>query len=120
MKYSYDIEREVIIKCLEAMSFTTRHLEQDYKVAISETSQNGIYQATWARRSNMLKDLFDNSVVWKVLHIKRGIWQFDPILNIETGELIAFFSKNNFRTIRNRYFKKGTSTHLFLKFTLEK
>ncbi len=72
MKYSYDIEREVIIKCLEAMSFTTRHLEQDYKVAISETSQNGIYQATWARRSNMLKDLFDNSVVWKVLHIKRG------------------------------------------------
>ncbi|HEM5274708.1 TPA: hypothetical protein U1352_002160 [Streptococcus suis] len=119
MKYSYDIEREVIIKCLEAMSFTTRHLEQDYKVAISETSQNGIYQATWARRSNMLKDLFDNSVVWKVLHIKRGIWQFDPILNIETGELIAFFSKNNFRTIRNRYFKKGTSTHYSLSLLLK-
>ena len=48
MKYSYDTEREVIIKCLEAMSFTTRHLEQDFKIAISETSQNGIYQATWA------------------------------------------------------------------------
>ncbi len=44
MKHSYNIEREVIIKCLEAMSFTTRHLEQDFKVAISETSQNGIYQ----------------------------------------------------------------------------
>ncbi len=71
MKHSYNIEREVIIKCLEAMSFTTRHLEQDFKVAISETSQNGIYQATW-RRADMLQGLFENTSIWKVLHIKRG------------------------------------------------
>ncbi|WP_105124544.1 DUF5986 family protein [Streptococcus suis] len=112
-------EKEAIVKCLDVMSFTTRNIETDFKGAISETSQNGIYQAVWARRADMLQGLFENNSIWKVLHIKRGIWQFDPILNIETGELIAFFSKNNFRTIRNRYFKNGTSTHYTLSLLLK-
>lgn len=119
MKQSYDIEKEVIAKCLDVMSFTTRHLEQDFKAVISETSKNGIFQNVWARRSHMLRDLFENSAIWKVLHIKRGIWQFDPILNLETGELIAFFSKSNFRTIRNQYFKNGVSTHYTLSLLLK-
>ncbi|CCW41713.1 hypothetical protein SAIL_6960 [Streptococcus agalactiae ILRI112] len=119
MNQTNDFDKEVIAKCLDVMSFTTRNLEQDFKAAISETSQNGIFQNVWGRRSDMLRDLFKNSSIWKVLHIKRGIWQFDPVLNIETGELIAFFSKNNFRTIRNQYFKKGTSTHYSLSLLLK-
>lgn len=109
----------MVLKCLEVMSFTTKELEADFRAVISKTSRNGIFQTLWARRSDMLCALFKNSTDWQVLHIKRGLWQFDPIFNAKTGELIVFFSKVNFRTIRNRYFRYGFSTHYSLSLLLK-
>ncbi|WP_316606148.1 hypothetical protein [Streptococcus pluranimalium] len=63
MNQTNDFDKEVIAKCLDVMSFTTRNLEQDFKAAISETSQNGIFQNVWGRRSDMLRDLFKNSSI---------------------------------------------------------
>lgn len=112
--------QEVIQKCLEVLSYTAKDLEPDFRETISKSNQSGIYSNTWGRRSDMFELAFKDNPDIRVLHIPRGkLWQFDPIFNTVTGELIVCFAKNNFNTIRKKYFKKGHSSHYSLSLLLK-
>lgn len=117
-----EFEEEVLKKMLDAMSFTDLDLLEEYKQFISKSNVNGISQAVWARRSDILVEHFKNYSNMKVLHIKRSpFWQIDPILNLETGVLYLLFSESNLDKVRRDFINRGLTTHyayLFLQRSL--
>ncbi|WP_057491751.1 DUF5986 family protein [Streptococcus orisasini] len=120
MTNSMSYNSNFIAKILVPMAFTKKDLEDDFRQAISKTSKNGLPQAVWARRSDMLSETFEKDDSFHVLGIQRGgLWQFDPVLEEETGILYLFFTKANFRNIQNKYFKEGQSTHYALSLLLK-
>lgn len=102
---------EVIDPILQAMKVTRRDVIDDFKVAISDVNTNGLPQAVWARRAKVLVSFFKDNNRIKVLRIRRGFWEINPVFNTETGELYLLSSKDNFKNIKNKYLKDGTSTH---------
>lgn len=103
---------EDLKKMLDAMSFTELDLLEDFKQSISKSNVNGISQAVWARRSDILVEHFKNNMNMEVLHIKRSpFWQIDPILNLETGVLYLLFSESNLEKVRRDFIKRGLTTH---------
>lgn len=116
------LEEEVIRKILSAMSHTELDLLEDYKESISKSNTNGIYQAVWARRSDLLVESFKNDKEIEVLHIQRSsLWQIDPVLNTKSGVLYLMFSDKNLEKVRKDYIKRGVTTHyayLFLQRSL--
>lgn len=109
-----------IAECLKVMSFSKKDLEGEFREYISKTSKNGLAQSVWSRRADMLSEIFENDDNYSVLHIQRGgLWQFDPVFEENTGYLYVFFTKQNFRTIRNKYLKNGSSTHYALSLLIK-
>ena len=119
-----DFDKEAVQKMLKAMSFTGLDLIGDFKEAISRTSQNGLSQAVWAKRSDILENQFKDDEHMEVLHIPRSsLWQIDPVLNLKTGVLYLFFSEKNLEKVQKDYTKKGLTTHyayIFLQRSLSK
>lgn len=102
---------EVIDSILQVMKVTRRDVIDDFREAISDVNTNGLPQAVWARRAKVLVKIFKHNDRIKLLHIKRGFWEINPVFNTETGELYLLSSKDNFKNIKNKYLKNGTSTH---------
>lgn len=112
--------QKFIAECLKVMSFSKKDLEGDFREHISKTSKNGLVQSVWSRRADMLSESFEHDDNYSVLHIQRGgLWQFDPVFEENTGYLYVFFTKQNFRTIRNKYLKNGFSTHYALSLLIK-
>lgn len=103
---------DVILKaCCKVMKYTLAEFRPYYHQVISEVNENGIYQDLWARRADMLTDKFLPNDEIKVLHVKRGRWQIDPVADLKTGDLYILINKKNLDQRINEAQAKGWSTH---------
>lgn len=96
---------------LDAMSITTYDIRPDFEDTFSKTNHNGIHQVVWAKRSQYLKDIFENDPNIEVLDIQRNFWKVNPVFDIQTGNLYILVSDNNLQRKIADYKSKGTSTH---------
>ena len=120
MKIATSKEQIIVDGILHAMSITEQDVIDDFKGSISKTNRNGLYFNVWARRSDDLEDQFENFPEIEILHIKRTkLWQIDPVFNRENGNLYFLFSDKNLAQIRNKYIKKGSSSHYSVSFLLK-
>lgn len=103
---------------LQAMKVTREDIIDEFRNDISDVNYNGLDQAVWARRAKVLERLFRNQQDYKMLHIKRGFWELNPIFNVETGELYLLMSKDNLRRVKNKYHSLGSTSHYSYDFLL--
>lgn len=105
---------------LHAMSITEKDVVDDFKGSISKTNKNGLSFNVWARRSDDLESQFAKYDDIEVFHIERTkLWQIDPVFDKKTGNIYLLFSDTTLSHIRNKYVKKGKSTHYSVSFLLK-
>lgn len=105
-------QESVVQSILNVLSFTEKDLGEDYQKSISKSSRNGLTQAVWARRSDMLDEEFGDTENIEVLHVPRTkIWQIDPVFDQTSGNLYLLFSTRNLLAVKNRFQKHGKYTH---------
>jgi hypothetical protein len=113
-------EQIIIDGILHAMSITEKDVVDDFKGSISKTNKNGLSFAVWARRSDDLENQFAKHDDIKVFHIERTkLWQIDPVFDKKTGNIYLLFSDATLSQVRNKYVKKGKSTHYSVSFLLK-
>lgn len=96
---------------LQALKISKKDVISDFEAAISTANYNGLPQVVWARRAQILENLFVTVPNVHMLHIKRGFWEINPIFDALNGTLYLTSTKTNFINVRNKYQEKGTSTH---------
>lgn len=112
-------EKNIALKCIiKAMKITKKDVIDDFRNGISDVNYNGLSQAVWARRAKVLERAFRNLPEYKMLHIKRGFWEINPIFNLKTGELYLLMSKDNLQRIKDKYYRLGTTSHYSYDFLL--
>ncbi|WP_438709896.1 DUF5986 family protein [Enterococcus sp. AZ112] len=105
---------------LHAMSITEKDVVDDFKGSISKTNRNGLSFNVWARRSDDLESQFAKHNDIEVFHIERTkLWQIDPVFDKTTGNIYLLFSDTTLSQVRNKYVKKGKSTHYSVSFLLK-
>ena len=105
-------QKSVVQSILKALSFTEKDLAEDYRQSISKSSRNGLSQAVWAKRSDILDDEFENCSDIEVLHVPRTkIWQIDPVFDQANGVLYLLFSTNTLYAVKKRFQIHGKYTH---------
>lgn len=113
-------ETKIVEGVLHAMSITSADIQYDFENSISKNNHNGLPQAVWSSRCDDLIKQFVQLADIEVLHIQRTkLWQIDPVFNRSTGVLYLLFSDINLKKVRNKYIKKGTSTHYSVSFLLK-
>ncbi|MBC1757878.1 hypothetical protein HB838_11970 [Listeria seeligeri] len=113
-------EQVIIDGILHAMSITEKDVVDDFKGSISKTNKNGLSFNVWARRSDDLESQFAKHDDIEVFHIKRTkLWQIDAVFDRETGNIYLLFSDTTLSQVRNKYMKKGKSTHYSYSFLLK-
>lgn len=120
MDVSTSKEQIIIDGILHAMSITEKDVVDDFKGSISKTNTNGLSFAVWARRSDDLENQFAKHDDIKVFHIERTkLWQIDPVFDKKNGNIYLLFSDATLSQVRNKYVKKGKSTHYSVSFLLK-
>lgn len=113
-------EQVIIDGILHAMSITEKDVVDDFKGSISKTNRNGLSFNVWARRSDDLESQFAKHNDIEVFHIERTkLWQIDPVFDKTTGNIYLLFSDTTLSQVRNKYVKKGKSTHYSVSFLLK-
>lgn len=113
-------EQIIIEGILHAMSITEKDVVDDFKGSISKTNRNGLSFTVWARRSDDLENQFAIHDDIEVFHIERiKLWQIDPVFDKTTGNMYLLFSDTTLSQVRNKYVKKGKSTHYSVSFLLK-
>lgn len=107
-----DLNIKVARKCCAVMAYTLVDFRPIYHQAISDINENGIRQALWAKRADMLTNSFLPDERIKVLHIKRGVnWQIDPVADLDNGDLYILINKKNLDQRIRDVHTQGWSTH---------
>lgn len=120
MKVATSKEQVIIDGILHAMSITEKDVIDDFKGSISKTNGNGLSFNVWARRSDDLENQFAKHNDIEVFHIERTkLWQIDPVFDKTTGNIYLLFSDTTLSQVRNKYVKKGKSTHYSVSFILK-
>lgn len=110
-----NIEDESLIKKLAPiMKTTVKDLLPDYNAGISASSTNGISQCVWARRNDMLQEIFSEDKEVSVITFNRGLnFEISCILSKKTGILYVLINENNLRRNVIKVNKEGLSKHYF-------
>lgn len=107
-----NLNLKIVKTMLKAMSYTDHDQLPDFQRVISKCNKNGLHQAVWAHRGDMVTDelLDDKTVI--VLHIpRRGLWQFEAVMDLANNKLYIMMSQDNLDKRRKEYQLNGTSTH---------
>ncbi|HBI6483560.1 TPA: hypothetical protein K8H53_002890 [Listeria monocytogenes] len=120
MEVATSKEQVIIDGILHTMSITEKDVVDDFKGSISKTNRNGLSFNIWARRSDDLESQFAKHNDIEVFHIERTkLWQIDPVFDKTTGNIYLLFSDTTLSQVRNKYVKKGKSTHYSVSFLLK-
>lgn len=94
------------------MSYTDQDQLPDYQREISKCNRNGLHQAVWAHRGDLVTDPLATDNTVEVLHIPRGgIWQFEAVVDKSNNKLYIMIAQKNLNQLRKDYQKERTSTH---------
>lgn len=94
------------------MSFTDKDQLPDYQRVISKCNKNGLHQAVWAHRGGIVTDALAADKNVAVLHIsRRGLWQFEAVMDRTNNKLYIMISQDNLDQRRKEYQLERTSTH---------
>lgn len=104
---------------VETMAITARDVRPDFEASIASVNHDGLPQAVWARRGQMVTDLFIENDTIKIRHVHRGgIWQFEAIIDVEQREVYLLMTHDNLKTLQKRFKAHGYCHHYLFSLLL--
>ncbi|MTV82196.1 DUF5986 family protein [Secundilactobacillus folii] len=105
----------ILRSVVEAMSITVRDVLADFNASISSVNHNGLYQAVWARRGQVVTNMLADNETIKVVHVHhKSIWQFEAIVDTDQRDAYLLMSHDNLKALQKKFKKQSSSHHHYL------
>ncbi|MBU7555174.1 DUF5986 family protein [Pediococcus ethanolidurans] len=102
----------ILHAAVNVMSITDQDVLPNFEAAISKDNHDGLHQAVWAHRGQVITNIFADNKKIKILHIHRGsIWQFEAIADIQNKALYLLMTHDNLKRLQRLFKKEHYSTH---------
>lgn len=103
--------KKIVDTIIDAMKYTADTYRPDFMESVSDCNENGIYQNVWAHRGQLVTNALSKINGIKVIHVKRGFFQFEAILDSDDRTLYIMISQANLDKRKHEKKVFGVSKH---------